>query len=117
MGSRSTSSESGGEPLSEESARRIWRLLCANWDVYRGTAVRYWLESQLVDLFGVTSRPSLQTADAIYDQIVACLGEDAFRPRALYARFGVEVLATTDDPATTSLPTRRSPTTRPGRAG
>src|SRR5205085_10241647 len=37
-------------------------------------------------------------ADAIFDQIFACLAEAAFRPRALYARFGVEVLATTDDP-------------------
>ena len=89
----------GDEALSEDRARSIWRLLCGNWDVYRGTAVRYWLECQLVDLFGVTVRPSLQTADAIYDQIAACLCEDAFRPRALYARFGVEVLATTDDPA------------------
>ncbi len=88
----------GDEPLSEDRARTIWRLLCRNWDIYRGTAVRYWLESQLVDLFGVTSRPSLRTADEIYDQILACLAEDAFRPRALYARFGVEVLATTDDP-------------------
>jgi glucuronate isomerase len=88
----------GDGPLSEDRARTIWRLLCGNWDLYRGTAVRYWLENQLVDLFGVTSRPSLQTADAIYDQILARLGEDAFRPRALYGRFGVEVLATTDDP-------------------
>ena len=88
----------GEDALSEERARGIWRLLCGNWDVYRGTAVRYWLESQLVDLFGVTVRPSLQTADAIYDQIFACLGQDAFRPRALYDRFGIEVLATTDDP-------------------
>ena len=88
----------GEDALSEERARGIWRLLCGNWDVYRGTAVRYWLESQLVDLFGVTVRPSLQTADAIYDQILACLSEDAFRPRALYDRFGIEVLATTDDP-------------------
>ena len=59
----------GDDALSEERARGIWRLLCGSWDVYRGTAVRYWLESQLVDLFGVTVRPSLQTADAIYDQI------------------------------------------------
>jgi glucuronate isomerase len=86
------------EALSEERARSIWRLLCGHWDVYRGTAVRYWLESQLVDLFGVTVRPSRQTADAIYDQILTRLGEEAFRPRELYARFGIEVLATTDDP-------------------
>ena len=60
----------GDEALSEDRARSIWRLFCGNWDVYRGTAVRYWLECQLVDLFGVAVRPSLETADAIYDQIL-----------------------------------------------
>jgi glucuronate isomerase len=116
----------GDEALSEARARSIWRVLCGHWDVYRGTAVRYWLESQLVDLFGVTVRPSRQTADAIYDQIRTCLGEDAFRPRALYARFGIEVLATTDDPCDDlaahraladdpSWPGRVIPTFRPDR--
>jgi glucuronate isomerase len=88
----------GDEALSEDRARGIWRLFCGHWDVYRGTAVRYWLECQLVELFGVAVRPSFETADAIYDRILECLRDDAFRPRALYARFGVEVLATTDDP-------------------
>ena len=107
----------GGEPLSEDRARSIWRLFCGSWDVYRGTAVRYWLECQLVELFGVAVRPSLETADAIYDRILECLGDDAFRPRALYARFGVEVLATTDDPCDDLARTSCSPTIRPGRGG
>jgi glucuronate isomerase len=85
--------------LSEDRSREIWRLMCEHWDVYRGTAVRYWLESELAELFGVTVRPSGQTADAIYDQIAARLSDDAYRPRALYQRFGVDVLATTDDPS------------------
>ncbi len=88
----------GQERLSEDRSRAAWRLLCQHWSVYRGTAVRAWLEGQLVDLFGVSLRPSPQTADAIYDQIAGCLSTDAFRPRALYHRFGVEALATTDDP-------------------
>ena len=61
--------------------------------------MRYWLETQLVDVFGVTSTPSAATADAIYDEIAAALAEPEFRPRALFARFGIRVLATTDDPA------------------
>ena len=61
--------------------------------------MRYWLEGELADLFGVTVRLSARTADAVYDQIADCLRDDAYRPRALYERFGVEVLATTDDPA------------------
>jgi glucuronate isomerase len=85
-------------PLDEAASRRAFRLLCEHWPVYRGTPVRYWLEVQLADLFGVRVRPSAQTADAVYDQVAAALAEEAFRPRALYERFGLEVLATTDDP-------------------
>src|SRR4051812_24090326 len=51
----------GQGPLSEARAREAWRLLCAHWDVFRGTPVRYWLESELVEIFGVTQRPSADT--------------------------------------------------------
>ena len=79
-------------------SREIWAELCSRWHLFAGTPVRYWLETQLVDLFGVTVVPSAATADAIYDQIAAALAEPEFRPRALFARFGIRVLATTDDP-------------------
>jgi glucuronate isomerase len=84
--------------LSEAEARGVWRLLCAHWEVFRGTPVRYWLESELAEIFGVSLRPSAGTADAIYDQVAGRLATEGFRPRALYERFGIEVLATTDDP-------------------
>jgi glucuronate isomerase len=88
----------GRGPLGEDAAREAWRALCSHWDVYRGTPVRFWLEAELADIFDVTVRPSAQTADEIYDQIAERLGRDAFRPRALYDRFRLSVLATTDDP-------------------
>ena len=86
-------------PLSELESRAVWRLLCENWAVFRATPVRYWLESELGEIFGVTERPSGKNADALYDQIADCLARPEFRPRALFERFGIEVLATTDDPA------------------
>ena len=89
----------GQGPLPEARSREVWRHLCAHWGVFRGTHMRYWLESQLVEIFDVSMRPSAETADAIYDQIAACLAKDAFRPRALYERFRIQVMATTDDPA------------------
>jgi glucuronate isomerase len=89
----------GREPLSEADSRQVWRTLCEHWTVFRGTPVRYWLESELADIFGVTDRPSAKNADAIYDHLVQRLAEPEFRPRALFRRFGIEVLATTDDPA------------------
>jgi glucuronate isomerase len=89
----------GQEPLPEAQARKAWRLLCANWAAFRGTPVRYWFDSELGGIFGITQRPSAANADALYDQISACLAQDAFRPRALLDTFGISVLATTDDPA------------------
>jgi len=76
----------------------VWRLLCSHWDVYRGTPVRYWLEAELAEIFEVSVRPSAQTADAVYDQVADRLAKDGYRPRALYDRFRIQVLATTDDP-------------------
>jgi glucuronate isomerase len=116
----------GQGPLPEDRARKAWQLLCANWRVFRGTPVRYWFDSELGDIFGITERPSAQNADALYDQISARLGEEAFRPCALLARFGIEVLATTDDPADDlaahaaiaddpNFPARVVPTFRPDR--
>lgn len=88
----------GNGPLPDSAARRAWRLLCEHWDVFRGTPVRYWLECELAEIFGVTVRPSATTADSIYDHLADQLSRDSHRPRALIDRFGVQVLATTDDP-------------------
>ncbi|TXN31081.1 glucuronate isomerase [Lacisediminihabitans profunda] len=87
----------GAEPTA--SGRSIWRQLCAHWDVFLGTPVRYWFESELSEVFGLTEHPSAANADELYDELVEKLASDAFRPRALFDRFGIAVLATTDDPA------------------
>ncbi|WP_298455420.1 glucuronate isomerase [uncultured Cellulomonas sp.] len=88
----------GRGPLAEDEARAVWRRLCSHWDAFRGTPVRYWLESELADIFEVTVRPSADTADDIYDTIADRLARPEYRPRALYERFGISLLATTDDP-------------------
>jgi glucuronate isomerase len=84
---------------STASPRSIWSLLCSNWHLFAGTPVRYWFESEFVELFGVTRVPTVENADALYDQLAERLAEDAFRPRALFDQFRVQVLATSDDPA------------------
>ena len=88
----------GQGPLSEADSRAVWRQLCEHWDAFRGTPMRLWLEAELAEIFDVTLRPSADTADAIYDQLTECLAQDAYRPRALYERFRIAVMATTDDP-------------------
>jgi len=80
-----------GGPV-ESDSRKIWRTFCENWKLYRGTPSRYWLEHELVEVFGVDQVPSGETSDAIYDQIAARVAEPEFRPRALLDRFNIEVI-------------------------
>ena len=87
----------GGVPLDlllRGDPRDVWRALCDGWPAFAGTASGYWLSGTLHGLFGLTDDP----APRHFDEIAALLATPEFRPRALYRRFGIEVLATTDDP-------------------
>jgi glucuronate isomerase len=76
--------------------RAIWRLFAKHWHLFRGTPSRVWFEHALETLFGVTERLSEHNADAIYDAIAAALARPEMRPRALYERFNIEAISTTD---------------------
>ncbi|HWD68807.1 MAG TPA: glucuronate isomerase [Solirubrobacteraceae bacterium] len=91
--------ESLGVGAPDQPPREIWRTLCANWHLFAGTPVRYWFEDSLARVFELELTPSAGTADAVYDQLARRLAEPEFRPRELLTRFGLELLATTDDPA------------------
>lgn len=82
----------------ETDTRAIWRLFAHNYPLFRGTPTRMWFEQSLQDLFGIEERLTAANADRIYDRIADCLPRPEFRPRALYARFNLEVIATTDSP-------------------
>lgn len=86
----------GGETSSDN--RAIWRLLASNWHLFRGTPTSMWLTHAFETVFGVTERLSAASADRIYDRIEECLGKPEFRPRALFERFNLELLATTESP-------------------
>ena len=88
----------GEEPLSEQAARKVWHHLCERWHLYAGTPVRYWLEEALATVFEVDRTPSAANADDLYDHISERLARSKSRPRALYERFRLSALATTDDP-------------------
>lgn len=84
-----------GGPV-ETDGRKIWRLFAQNYHLFRGTPSRLWLDHAFETVFGIDERLSAANADAIYDQIDAALQQPAFRPRALYDRFNIEVISTTD---------------------
>ncbi|CAO3404567.1 glucuronate isomerase [Azospirillum palustre] len=86
----------GGETSTD--SRAIWRLLASNWHLFRGTPTSMWLTHAFETVFGVTERLSAASADRIYDQIEECLRKPEYRPRALFERFNLEVLATTESP-------------------
>lgn len=81
-----------------KNPRAVWRLFAQHYHLFRGTPTRMWLDYAFQELFGLEERLSERNADRYYDRIADLLQTDAFRPRALYERFGIEVLATTDSP-------------------
>ena len=86
-----------GGPV-EQDARRIWRLFAGHYHLFRGTPTRMWLDHAFHDVFGIRERLTAESADRVFDHINACLAKPEFRPRALYERFNVEVIATTESP-------------------
>jgi len=78
--------------------RRIWRLFAEHYALFRGTPSRLWFDHALHEVFGVRERLAPGSADRIYDQVADCLARQEFRPRALFERFGIETLATTESP-------------------
>jgi glucuronate isomerase len=83
---------------SERDARRIWRLFAQHYHLFRGTPTRMWFDWVLASVFGVDVPLTPRSADAAYDAIASQLKEERFRPRALFERFNIEALATTESP-------------------
>lgn len=76
--------------------RRIWQTFADNYYLFRGTPTGVWLDYELYDLFGVDVHLTGDTASRIYDQILERLSSAEYLPRALFKRFNIEVLVTTD---------------------
>jgi glucuronate isomerase len=83
----------GADPA---KAREVWRLFAANYHLFRGTPTRLWLDYAFQELFGLDVRLNEETADLYWEKISEHLASDTFRPRSLYDRFRIEVIATTD---------------------
>ena len=84
-----------GTPV-ERDGRAIWRRFAEHFHLFAGTPTGLWLKDELINVFGVTEKPSKESADRIYDELEAKLAEPEFTPRALFKRFNIGVLCTTD---------------------
>jgi glucuronate isomerase len=83
----------------ETDPRKIWHRFADHYYLFRGTPSAAWLDYQFSEVFGITSILSVETAAEMYDEIREKLASPEFRPRALFDRFNIEVLATTDTAA------------------
>jgi len=86
-----------GSPT-EQDPRKIWKIFADHYHLFRGTPSRAWLDWVFSEVFGLDVRLEPATADLYFDTIDAALKTPAFRPRALFERFNIEVIATTESP-------------------
>lgn len=84
-----------GTPV-ERNPRKIWQLFAEHYYLFRGTPTGAWLDHELAEVFGIEWELGGETAQRIYDEIDAKLRTREFLPRALFDRFNIEVLVTTD---------------------
>ena len=84
-----------GEPY-ETDGRKIWRRFAEHYHLFRGTPTRSWLDHVFATLFGIEQRLSAKTADYYYDKMSEALQKPEYRPRALFERFNIEAISTTD---------------------
>jgi glucuronate isomerase len=82
----------------EADPRESWRLFAERYHLFRGTPSRMWLDWVFAESFGLDVQFSAETSDHYYDIITEKLATDAFRPRALFERYNIEVIATTENP-------------------
>jgi len=82
--------------MTQTDGRKIWHLFAQHYHLFRGTPSRLWLDHAFETVFGLDTRLSPATADASYDHIADCLSRPEFRPRALYDRFNIAAISTTD---------------------
>lgn len=76
--------------------RAAWGIFAANYHLFRGTPSRLWFDHVFAEVFGIDVRLDAGTASFYFDLIGEKLATDAFRPRALFDRFRIDFLATTE---------------------
>ena len=85
-----------GSTGQDADPRRVFQIFAAHWHLFLGTPSRVWMDYVLRETLGITTALSAETADEIYDRIADLLARPDHRPRALFERFNIEILATTD---------------------
>jgi glucuronate isomerase len=83
----------------ETDHRKIWQTFAEHFYLFRGTPSGAWLAHEFYEIFGIQQKLNGTTAQATYDELAGKLTQPEYRPRALFDRFKIEVLCTTDGAA------------------
>ncbi|MGL6159713.1 glucuronate isomerase [Microbulbifer sp.] len=82
----------------ETDPRAIWQRFAEHYHLFRGTPSRMWLDTVFHDVFELDVALDASTAELYYERIDSYLKKPEFLPRALFERFNIEVIATTESP-------------------
>jgi glucuronate isomerase len=85
-----------GKPIEGRDSRAIFRIFAQHWDAFLGTPTRMWMEHTLYEVIGVDTPLAPDSSNLVHDQIASWIADPENHPRALFDRFGIEALATTD---------------------
>jgi glucuronate isomerase len=78
--------------------RTVWRLFAEYFYLFRGTPSHAWFSYALTQVFKLEADFGQHNADMVFDHINAALAQSDYLPRALFERFNIEVIATTEGP-------------------
>lgn len=80
----------------DRDPQRIFQIFADHWHLFLSTPSHGWMTHVLEQTIGCHTPLGPDTASAVYEQVADWLTDPAHRPRALFDRFNIEVLATTD---------------------
>lgn len=81
---------------SRADPEQAWALFAQNYHLFLGTPSRMWMDHVFATVFEFDEVLSPASASNYFTKINEALASEAFRPRSLYERFNIELLATTE---------------------
>ena len=82
----------------EQDPLKIWQVFAKHYYLFQGTPTQLWLNYVFETVFDLEEELCSDNAKAYFHHINNCLKMDEFRPRALFEKFNIEVIATTESP-------------------
>ncbi len=80
----------------EQDPKKIWQLFAENYHLFNGTPSGNWLAHEFNVVFGIEEKPCRENAQIIYDYLQEKIDSPEYLPRALFEKFNIEVLTSTD---------------------